>query len=563
MEKKEKPGLLYGLEIDGAQRAAYAYDALARQTKKVLKLPDEMEYTTSYSYLPGAKEGLTTNLVSRVENGDAQLDYTYDALGNIVTISENGDLKYSYKYDAMNRLIRENDAWENKTICYTYDLGGNLLSQKTYDYQLGELSPSESAWEETTYEYTNPDWKDQLSAYNGEEITYDAMGNPLNYRGMTLTWRKGRQLESLQKDDGSYLNFVYNCDGARVQKSEDSANGSTIKETRYYWNGDQLAAFQDGEDLIQFTYDEKGIPFSMKIGEDVYYYLYNVQGDVVGLLDSNGVEVVSYRYSSWGKILETVDTSDNQIAARNPFRYRGYILDEETGMYYLKSRYYDPETGRFLNADNMLIDARNCVGINLYAYCGNNFINTFDVNGNFAASIALSGTSAVAIPNIWNPIGLGIIIGACIGVGLGYLWEKNKPKIARFQTATSNPTRLGAAGKGVYSLGKNAINAKDKAKAQSISAAITSQTQYNYWTADLVHGQVVGGIPLTWEQAAFRVSMRQSIMCRNQDAAKYILFVNGYANPAGPEKHGDGYYSHYHPTRNHTGYQSTHIWYFD
>ena len=99
---------------------------------------------------------------------------------------------------------------------------------------------------------------------------------------MILTWRKGRQLESLQKEDGSVLNFIYDCDGARVQKSEDSANGSTIKETQYYWNGDQLAALKDGEDLIQFTYDEKGIPFSMKIGEDVYYYLSNVQGDVVG-----------------------------------------------------------------------------------------------------------------------------------------------------------------------------------------------------------------------------------------------------------------------------------------
>ena len=90
----------------------------------------------------------------------------------------------------------------------------------------------------------------------------------------------------------------------------------------------------------------------MKIGEDVYYYLYNVQGDVVGLLDSNGVEVVSYRYSSWGKILETVDMSNNQVAARNPSCYRGYILAEETGMYCLKSRYYNPETGRSLNADN-------------------------------------------------------------------------------------------------------------------------------------------------------------------------------------------------------------------
>ena len=156
------------------------------------------------------------------------------------------------------------------------------MNKKTYFCKLGELSPWDNVLEEVTYAYTNPDWKDQLSAYNGEEITYDAMGNPLNYRGMTLTWRKGRQLESLQKDDGVTLHFLCDSDGRRIQKFEEVADGSSIKETQYYWNGDQLAALQDGEDLIQFTYDEKEIPFSMKIGEDVYYYLYNVQGDVVG-----------------------------------------------------------------------------------------------------------------------------------------------------------------------------------------------------------------------------------------------------------------------------------------
>ena len=245
-----------------------------------------------------------------------------------------------------------------------------------------------------------------------------------------MTWRKGRQLESLQKDDGSYLNFVYNCDGARVQKSEDSANGSTIKETRYYWNGDQLMALKDGEDLIQFTYDEKGIPFSMKIGEDVYYYLYNVQGDVVGLLDSNGVEVVSYRYSSWGKVLETFDTSDNQIATRNPFRYRGYILDEETGMYYLKSRYYDPETGRFLNADSteILEIQEDLYDKNLYTYCDADPINRRDAEG---SCWQISGTGGVALMQLgtvgfhfsWNLLGWGIL--AFVGIiALGYAGQQ-------------------------------------------------------------------------------------------------------------------------------------------
>ena len=290
-----------------------------------------------------------------------------------------------------------------------------------------------------------------------------------------MTWRKGRQLESLQKDDGSYLNFVYNCDGARVQKSEDSANGSTIKETRYYWNGDQLAALQDGEDLIQFTYDEKGIPVSMKIGEDVYYYLYNVQGDVVGLLDSNGVEVVSYRYSSWGKVLETFDTSDNQIATRNPFRYRGYILDEETGMYYLKSRYYDPETGRFLNADSteiLYVEQGDINQFNIYVYCLNNPINKMDEQGAFSVSALFKGLKNVVTG--LAAISVGVAVIAC-GVATPVMLGISAITVAAGGLTTAN----GVSDRGESVTGKNIIRDTifhGNAKAYNVYSKVTRVT---------------------------------------------------------------------------------------
>ena len=116
--------------------------------------------------------------------------------------------------------------------------------------------------------------------------------------------------------------------------------------------------------------------------------------------------MVSYRYSSWGKILETVDTSDNQIAVRNPFRYRGYILDEETGMYYLKSRYYQPEICRFISADDedvlsVKTDFDDC---NLYAYCDNNPISRLDETGDVWQA-ALAGGWVIGESNAWNPVG--------------------------------------------------------------------------------------------------------------------------------------------------------------
>lgn len=89
-----------------------------------------------------------------------------------------------------------------------------------------------------------------------------------------------------------------------------------------------------------------------------YVYRKNLQGDVIALIDSNGVVVVEYIYDAWGNHI-VVDANGNEITSAmhignmNPFRYRGYFYDEETGLYYLKSRYYDSETGRFINMDSI------------------------------------------------------------------------------------------------------------------------------------------------------------------------------------------------------------------
>ena len=85
-----------------------------------------------------------------------------------------------------------------------------------------------------------------------------------------------------------------------------------------------------------------------------YAYLYNLQGDVIALIDSNGKKVVEYKYDAWGRILSKTGTMASTLGTLNPFRYRGYVYDEETGLYYLRSRYYNPEWARFLNADQLI-----------------------------------------------------------------------------------------------------------------------------------------------------------------------------------------------------------------
>ena len=147
------------------------------------------------------------------------------------------------------------------------------------------------------------------------------------------------------------------------------------------------------KDVYHFIYDEMGNIWEAVcyIGGSTtpvrYYYRTNAQGDVKQIVDSNYNVVAYYAYDAWGKLLAVLDGNDNPItdsshfAIVNPFRYRGYIYDTETGFYYLQSRYYDPEIGRFINADGYVTTDIEPVASNMFAYCNNNPINRYDPSG--------------------------------------------------------------------------------------------------------------------------------------------------------------------------------------
>ena len=163
-----------------------------------------------WTYKSGAN-GSATSLLSTYANGsDAKYNYDYDANGNITKIWRgntsftNASEKYSYVYDSANQLVRENLYYgsgnsSNATITYEYDIWGNLLNKKIYAYTVGTLG---TARETVPYAYTNSAWKDQLTSYDGESITYDASGNPTNYLGATLVW-EGQRLKSYTPKDAS------------------------------------------------------------------------------------------------------------------------------------------------------------------------------------------------------------------------------------------------------------------------------------------------------------------------------------------------------------------------
>lgn len=234
-----------------------------------------------------------------------------------------------------------------------------------------------------------------LTAVNGNTIIYEgqtynestgeiegaATGNPTTYYidgvANTLTWTQGRQLARVSKPGAGVTlssTYTYDADGIRTSKSV-PINRRGLKRTYSYVTQNGKLVRQSWLNItMDFIYDESGRPFALVYTNGpadpvVYYYVLNLQGDVVGLTDASGTFVAQYTYNAWGEIL----SSTGDMAGINPLRYRGYYYDFETGFYYLQSRYYDPVTHRFINADSYAsTNPSNAIACNMFAYCGNN-----------------------------------------------------------------------------------------------------------------------------------------------------------------------------------------------
>ena len=211
------------------------------------------------------------------------------------------------------------------------------------------------------------------------------MGNPTSYFGNDLSW-DGKKLMEVSYDNGIdrpiVYSYAYDENGLRLEKT---VSGTT---TEYYYNGSVLIGMRIGTTkFLRFSYDAAGSVVAVDYSTDggstftTYYYLRNAQNDVIKLIDGSGNTVVEYTYDSWGKIISSTGTLANTVGTDQPFRYRGYVYDEETEWYYLQSRYYDPTTCRFISADVYLSTGQGVIGHNAFAYCLNNPVNLIDCNG--------------------------------------------------------------------------------------------------------------------------------------------------------------------------------------
>ena len=277
-------------------------------------------------------------------------------------------IETAYAYDALGQLIRVDDGQENATWLYTYDNGGNIRSKQKFALGVTTGEPLESKH----FSYSNAAWRDQLTAVDGVAITYDAIGNPLSDGTWSYTWQNGRQLQKMQKQ-GETVEFVYNENGLRVQKTATSTG-----VTKYTLHGKNVVHMTRASDELHFFYDAQNRPAVGVYNGVPYAYVKSLQGDIVAILDENGNTVVSYGYDAWGAPLWCTGELAETLGKVQTFRYRGYVFDEETGLYYLRSRYYNPRWGRFVNADNYILADNGKGGVNIFLYCNNSPISNCD-----------------------------------------------------------------------------------------------------------------------------------------------------------------------------------------
>ena len=360
----------------------------------------------SYNYTNTRPSGIT-----HTKDGATIHNYLWNCDYQLRTISESdnvsGGYTNSYVYDAYGQLTRENNGHFGNTILYTYDNMGNITKAQKYNYTTGAVSGTPT---EDTYTYSTS-YPDRLASFNNKTITYDNNGCVKTYDGWTYTWDKGK-LTSISNSASSLARlpivsnsknyiFTYNGYGQRTQKKYTYFPGlgqqtdymsSSTTTYEYDLRGRLLSdtrvlRYNDGTTINKkfvFLYEDfeiVGVIFTNSSGTGTYYYDKNPRGDVIAILDNSGNIVVEYAYDAYGNCYRYYSTN-NDLADSNPIRYRSYYYDEDTGLYYLNARYYNPQWRRFVSPDNTAyLDVESANGLNLYAYCNNDPVNYCDPSG--------------------------------------------------------------------------------------------------------------------------------------------------------------------------------------
>ena len=439
------------------QRTEHIYDASNRLTKQSWY---NAGGTTTMSYAYSTTTGLLSSLNATVQNSSLPVTYTYQgtnqlrskAIGSVMTKAYNycynedggyraalpnyvnyrdssGNLIYgdNCHYDSNGRLVKILDSGSSTTTraIYGYDQQGQLTSATvggtsyTYTYDTaGNIQSKKVGSTTTNYTYGNSAWRDLLTAYGGNTITYSG-GNPTKYYdGSTFTWTQGRRLATA-KVGSTNISYTYDMAGVRSSK--------TVGSTKYDFTtlSGLVTRQTGGGKTIDFVYDENNQPLAMKYNNTLYYYVLNAQGDVVRIVNSSRSVVASYTYDPWGKII----SSSGTLADINPLRYRAYCENDPVN----KS---DPSGEWFLQA--AAIGAATDVAL-------------------YLVGCAISGEEVT-----WRGVGEHALTGAITGVAfggaskiVGKVLSKAVGAVKAAKYTTGTPNAVGKMGEQLSGIVKN------------------------------------------------------------------------------------------------------------
>lgn len=321
----------------------------------------------------------------KVGNQSYTRKYTTDALGNLTSISDSTFGNHLYEYDYRGFLTKA-DGEE-----YEYDGNGNITRKGSINFVYDNVI------------------KDRLVSVNGVAISYDSSNplNPTKYGSKWFTF-EGRRLTRLTLTSG-YYDYKYNDQGLRIQKKD--YRGITWD---YTYDGDKLIYESSPYGKLNFLYDENNMLYGfIKDNTEKYLYIRDNLQNIIAITTLSGEIVVKNTYDAWGKLLSTTGSLASTIGALNPFKYKGYYYDQESGMYYCKSRYYVPDWCRWLNADNFnYLEFDNLNNCNAFAYCENDPVLGYDPNGTWSWTKFWKGVGRIAT-------GVGAIVAGAMVIASG------------------------------------------------------------------------------------------------------------------------------------------------
>jgi RHS repeat-associated protein len=412
------------------------FDELGRVNSKEV-IVGTVSFTKEIEYEKTVTNKETTRVKKEVDYKGDYIVYEHDSMNNVTMRSEFNSsdillLKREYAYDALSRLKTEVEKDGSNMVLssieYNYDKNNNI-TEKMYFEPSGQMSKKDLY----NYDLTIKDRLNSIThnMYSYGQVTSTTttnleyndlfMGNPSRITQDTnvidLIW-KGRRLVNTNQ-----VEYKYDENGQRIFK------GTTLDNTKYILEGDNVVSltrnctYQGASRNIVFDFvrNESGNLVGFHMENKQYFYNRDKQENILNIMDTTGQCMVKYTYDSWGKPTVHIPTNlsstklneAEMIAEFNPYMFKGYIYDKETGMYYLKTRYYSPELSRFVNADGQVGEPGKLDGQNLFAYCQNNPINYGDENGEWPkwATKVLIGVAVIAV--------LAIVVVATGGAGAG------------------------------------------------------------------------------------------------------------------------------------------------